>query len=101
MAFGTVLLKQILPSRNSIWILLERVTLRASFLRRLFNFAIHRGLCRFSRFVDILACVPGPDGKRRRNTERRQAGLHLALPSAFHRSRPKRWLTRSPNPAIS
>src|SRR5712671_2872954 len=101
MAFGTVLLKQIFPSRNSIRILLERVTLRASFLRRLFNFAVHRGPCRFSRFVDILACERGPRGQRRRNTKRRQAGLYLPLPSAFHRSRPKRWLTRSPNPAIS
>src|SRR5712672_772561 len=101
MAFGTVLLKQVFPSRNSIRILLERVTLRASFLRRLLNFAVYRGLCRFSRFVDILARERGPRGQRRRNTERCQAGLHLPLPSAFHRSRPKRWLTRSPNPAIS
>src|SRR5882757_9614690 len=101
MAFGTVLLKQIFPSRNSIRILLERVTLRASFLRRLFNFAVYRGLCRLSRFVDILARERGPRGKRHRNTKRRQASLHLPLPSAFHRSRPKRWLTRSPNPAIS
>src|SRR5882762_6130151 len=101
MAFSTVLLKQIFPSRNSIRILVERVTLRACFLRRLFNLAVHRGLCRFSRFVDILACHRGPRGQRRRNTERRQAGLYLPLPSAFHRSRPKRWLTRSPNPAIS
>src|SRR5712672_597434 len=101
MAFGTVLLKQIFPGRNSIRILLERVALRASFLRRFFNFAVYRGPCRFSRFVDILACHRGPRGQRRRNTERRQAGLHLSPPSAFHRSRPKRWLTRSPNPAIS
>src|SRR5712671_2609958 len=101
MAFGTLLLKQIFPSRNRIRILLERVTLRASFLRRLFNFAVYRGLCRFSRFVDILARERGPRSKRRRNTDRCQAGLHLPLPSAFHRSRPKRWLTRSPNPAIS
>src|SRR6267154_3334588 len=67
MAFGTVLLKQIFPSRNSIWILLERVTLRASFLRRLFNFAVNRRLCRLSGFVDILARERGPRGQRRRN----------------------------------
>src|SRR6267378_7337292 len=101
MAFGAVLLKQIFPCGNGIRILLERVALRASFLRRLFNFAVHRGLCRFRRFIDILACHRGPRGKSRRNTERCQASLHLPLASAFHRLRPKRWLTRSPNPAIS
>src|SRR5882762_7628694 len=83
MAFGTVLLEQIFPSRNSIRILLERVTLRASFLRRLFNFAIYRGLCRRSGFVDVLARAHGPRGKRRRNTERCQAGLHLPSQAPF------------------